>query len=73
MKDVQIDPIRVCEVPRLALREAEAAEALGVSPSWLRREAVAGNVPSIKVSGARLFPIEALRAWLVEQAQGVER
>jgi len=73
MKAFPFDPVRVADVPRLALREAEAAEALGVSASWLRREATAGNIPSAKVAGARLYPVKALQAWLVERAEGGER
>jgi len=64
-----IRPIAVDPVPRLSLREAEAAEALGVSASWLRREALAGRVPSALVAGVRLYPVAALAAWLAEQAE----
>jgi len=65
----KITPISVAPIPRLSLREPEAAEALGVSASWLRREANAGTIPSIRVAGARLYPVAALAAWLVEQAE----
>lgn len=66
---LDIHPINVAPVPRLSLREPEAAEALGVSPSWLRREAKAGNVPSALIAGVRLYPVDALRRYLEEQAQ----
>jgi hypothetical protein len=64
-----IRPIDVQPIPRLSLREAEAAEALGVSASWLRREALAGRVPSALVAGVRLYPVASLAAWLTEQVQ----
>jgi predicted DNA-binding transcriptional regulator AlpA len=67
MSRTDLQPLDVAQIPRLALREPEAAQALGVSASWLRRETSKGNVPSILVAGARLYPIEALRTWLAEQ------
>ncbi|QNN24308.1 helix-turn-helix domain-containing protein [Planctomycetales bacterium ZRK34] len=70
---ITIRPIDVSPVPRLSLREAEAAEALGVSASWLRREALAGRVPSALVAGVRLYPTAALSAWLAEQIEQIEQ
>lgn len=64
-----IRPMNVQPIPRLSLREPEAAEALGVSPSWLRREALAGHVPSALMAGVRLYSIDELRRWLSEQTQ----
>ena len=66
--NLTIRPLAVAPVPRLALREPEAAQALGVSASWLRREAGAGRVPSILVAGVRLYPVAALAMWLAERA-----
>jgi hypothetical protein len=63
-----IKPMIVAPIPRLALREPEAAEALGVSASWIRREALAGRVPSVLVSGVRLYPVGRLKEWLSEDA-----
>ena len=62
-------PLNVAPIPRLALREAECAAAINVSPSWLRREALAGRVPSMLVSGVRLYSVDELRIWLADQTQ----
>lgn len=64
---ITIHPVAIQPVPRLALREPEAAEALSVSASWLRREAGAGRIPSALIGGIRLYPVAALTAWLAEQ------
>jgi hypothetical protein len=52
---------------RLALRPAEAARTLGVSESTFRRLMPA--VPHVRLAGAVLIPVEALRRWLEEQAR----
>jgi excisionase family DNA binding protein len=52
---------------RLALRPAEAAEALGVSIRTLRR--LLPELPHIRRGGAVLFPVEPLRRWLEEEAK----
>ena len=52
---------------RLALRPKEAAEALGLSERKLRE--VLPQLPHVRVGGAVLLPVEALRAWLQEQAK----
>lgn len=65
---LSIRPMEVQSVPRISLREPEAAKALGVSESWLRREAGLGHVPSVKISGNRLYPVAALVQWLAKQA-----
>jgi len=54
------------------MREHEAAIAIGVSASWLRREAAAGRVPSVLVGGVRLYPTETLRGWLAELSEQAE-
>lgn len=68
-RGVQIKPLHTVPIPRLSLREPEAAEALGVSASWLRREALAGRVPSVLIAGVRLYPIQHLREWLSDASQ----
>ena len=55
---------------RLALRPREAAQALGLSERKLRE--VLPELPHVRVGGAVLLPVEALRAWLQQQAT-VER
>ena len=65
-------PIDVVPVPRLALRLSEAALACGVSESFLHNMAVNGEIPSVKVGRARLFPVERLRKWLLDASERPE-
>lgn len=55
-------------VPRLALRPAEAADAIGISErtlrSWLRER----QIPHVRIGNLTLFPIDALRGWLAAEA-----
>jgi excisionase family DNA binding protein len=59
------EPLRLAD--RLALRPEEAARALGVSERTLRR--LAPRLPRIRDGGTVLYPVEALRRWLDEQAR----
>ena len=52
---------------RLALRPKEAAEALGISERTLRQ--ILPELPHVRVGGVVLLPVEALRAWLTDQAK----
>ncbi len=58
---------------RLCLRSREAATALGVSPRTLATWVQQGQVPYVRVRAGRrstlLFPVDALRAWLVSRAE----
>lgn len=49
--------------PRIALRLAEAAEAVGVSPRTLAGWADAGRVPHRRVGRVRLFFLPDLKRW----------
>jgi excisionase family DNA binding protein len=51
----------------LAMRPAEAARRLGVSPRTLWAWTKAGIVPHAKVGGVTLYPSAALEAWLTER------
>ena len=53
-------------IPRLALRRPEAAEALGVSERTL---AGWGDVPTVRIGGCVMYPVEPLRDWLAHQTQ----
>ncbi|MEP0846206.1 MAG: helix-turn-helix domain-containing protein [Phycisphaerae bacterium] len=55
---------------RLALSAREAAAALGISARTLWTLANRGAIPSVKLGARRLYPVEALREWLAEQAGG---
>ena len=52
---------------RLALRPAEAAQALGIGERTLRQ--ILPELPHVRVGGAVLLPVEGLRAWLRERAE----
>ena len=52
---------------RLALRPREAAEALGIGERTLRQ--ILPELPHVRVGGAVLLPVDALRAWLSDQAK----
>ncbi len=52
---------------RLALRPKEAAEALGLSERKLRE--LLPELPHVRVGAAVLLPVDALRAWLLDQTK----
>jgi excisionase family DNA binding protein len=52
---------------RLALRPAEAAQALGIGERTLRQ--ILPELPHVRVGGAVLLPVEALQAWLREKVE----
>lgn len=58
-----------CWMERLALRVAEAAEALGISRSKMYELVAANKVPSMKVGGVVRIPADAFRAWIAAQAK----
>ena len=68
MDDIGLAKMDVASVPRLALRPAEAARALGLSERTLWTLADAGTVPSVRVGKLRLFPVAVLQRWLIAQA-----
>jgi excisionase family DNA binding protein len=55
-------------VPRLALRQHEAAKCLGITSRTLRAWDRAGKVRSIAVGRARLYPVAELQAFLQSAA-----
>lgn len=53
----------------LALRPREAAKALGIGERLLwDLTAPRGPIPCARVGTARLYPVEALRKWLADEA-----
>lgn len=60
---------------RLALRPAEAAEALGIGERLLWAETNRGAIPHLRIGGkAIVYPVEALREWLANNAaKGVRK
>jgi len=63
------DPERLQLSDRLSLRPAEAARALGLSERTFRD--LLPRLPHVKVKGAVLIPVEALRRWLEEEAKAL--
>lgn len=63
-----LTPIPVAAVPRLALRRAECAEALGVSDRTLFSWTQQGIVPHARIGGVVMYPVDAIRDWLAERA-----
>jgi excisionase family DNA binding protein len=53
----------------LALKPAEAAEALSVSPRTLRRWMREADLPYFRLDGSVRIPIEGLRAWMRDRVQ----
>jgi excisionase family DNA binding protein len=60
----KLDPVTPC----LALRAPEAAAALGVSTRTLWTWTDEGVIPHIRQGKTILYPVEALKRWLDEQA-----
>lgn len=57
------------ELPRLALRPREAARALGVGERLLFDLTKRGEIPHLRLGNrAIVYPVDALREWLAEQA-----
>jgi predicted site-specific integrase-resolvase len=65
------DPLNAAAatVPSLALRPRDAARALSISERTLWYWTKAGIVPSVRVGHVTLYPVDAVRKWLAEQAQ----
>ncbi len=57
-------------VPRVALQPREAAQAVGVSERTMSAWLNDGTIPSVKLGRCRLVPVDVLRQWLAEQANG---
>ena len=56
-------------VPRLALKPADAARALAISPRKLWELTARGEVPAVRHGKAVTYPVELLREYLREAAQ----
>jgi hypothetical protein len=54
-------------VPRLALNQQEAAQALGVSVDHFDRH-IKPELPVVVTGARRLYSVKALERWLAEQA-----
>ncbi len=56
---------------RLALRVPEAARALGISERQVRQ--LLPEIPHTRLGGCVVLPVDALREWLLKQAQTGKR
>ncbi|QDV91815.1 Helix-turn-helix domain protein [Phycisphaerae bacterium RAS2] len=65
--------VEYVNAPVLALRPREAAKALGLGERKLWELTNRGIIPHIKLDKCVLYPVDALRAWLVHHASGGER
>jgi excisionase family DNA binding protein len=61
------------EVPVLALRPRQAAEAIGVSESFLERLAKEDGFPVIRLGRAVLYPVREVADWLTSKTEGAEQ
>ncbi len=55
---------------RLALRQDEAAEVLGISVRTLRN--LTPYLPTVRMGGVLLYPVEGVREWLRNEAASQE-
>ena len=60
-------------VPRLALRPRDAAKALGIGERLLWTLTNRGEIPHVRLGAAVLYPVEGLRRFLDEAADGRRR
>jgi len=72
MSDDRDDRLSV-QVPALALKPAQAAAAIGVSPRKLWSLTAGGEVPHVRLGKSVVYPVDQLRAWLADQAEGSVR
>ena len=55
--------------PCLAMRAPRCAAAIDVSPRTLSMWTASGIIPHFRLGGVLLYPVDAVREWLVEQAK----
>lgn len=57
----------------LALRPKDAARQLGIGERLLWSKTNAGEIPHLRIGRAVVYPVDALRDWLNDQAKGGQR
>lgn len=65
-----VDQLR--RLDRLALRQSEVAELLGVSFDTVKRMVRAGELPVVRLRGSVRIPRKALEQWLDDNAELAE-
>lgn len=74
MKDKVPDPLAGGdEAPRLALRPADAARAIGISTRLLWSMTNRGDIPCVRIGRRIVYPLHLLREWLDTNAKGAGR
>lgn len=68
MGERESNAIPTAGLPRLALRPKEAAKALGIGERLLWTMTNTGEIPSVKLGRAVVYPIADLERWLSQQA-----
>ena len=58
---------------RLALSPKEAAKALGIGERLLWSKTNAGEIPHVRIGSRVVYPVDALREWMREQAKTAQR
>jgi len=58
---------------RLALSPKEAAKALGIGERLLWSKTNAGEIPHVRIGSRVVYPVDALREWMREQAKAKRR
>lgn len=69
MKSDFLKPEPKPAIPRLALNQREAAEALGISAPTLIALTRAGKVPTVCIGARKLYPVREIERWLATTAQ----
>ena len=57
------------DVPRLALRPKEAAQALGIGVRLLWSKTNSGEIPAVKIGARTVYPVALIEEYLAEQAR----
>ena len=70
---VPVPPGKGEALPRLALRPRDAAAALGISERALWSLMKAGEIPHVRAGRSVLYPVDSLRKWLADRAEGGDR
>ena len=67
----------ICKTPGepspLAMRPKQAAKALGIGERLLWSLTNRGEIPCVRVGRCVIYPVDLLREWLAEQAEGGTR
>ena len=58
---------------RLALRPRDAAKALGIGERLLWSKTNIGEIPCVRIGRAVVYPVDLLREYLLQQAEGGKR